>query len=75
MLPSHGRYTPWIRINESLGLVKYCFRYTSNLCGSETSTYSKTNSSSECIVADEPSIFNGDTGDHDGPHDTVTMGC
>ncbi|KAF9478910.1 lipase class 3 family protein [Pholiota conissans] len=33
------------------------------------------NTSTECIVGDVPNIFDGDTSDHDGPYDTVTMGC
>nr|BAL02936.1 lipase class 3 family protein [Pholiota nameko] len=33
------------------------------------------NTSTECTVGDVPNIFEGDTSDHDGPYDTVTMGC
>jgi len=33
------------------------------------------NTSDECIVGDVPNIFEGDTSDHDGPYDGVTMGC
>ncbi|KJA28316.1 hypothetical protein HYPSUDRAFT_33656 [Hypholoma sublateritium FD-334 SS-4] len=33
------------------------------------------NASTECIVGDVPNIFDGDTSDHDGPYDTITMGC
>ncbi|PPQ69478.1 hypothetical protein CVT25_002042 [Psilocybe cyanescens] len=33
------------------------------------------NSSNECSTGDVPNIFEGDTSDHDGPYDGVTMGC
>jgi len=33
------------------------------------------NPSTECIVGDVPNIFDGEVSDHDGPYDTVTMGC
>jgi len=33
------------------------------------------NTSTECIVGDVPNIFDGSTGDHDGPYDGVDMGC
>jgi len=33
------------------------------------------NTSTECVVGDVPNIFDGDTSDHDGPYDGVTMGC
>ncbi|KAF8174959.1 lipase class 3 family protein [Pholiota molesta] len=33
------------------------------------------NTSNECTVGDVPNIFSGNTGDHSGPYDTVTMGC
>ncbi|KAF5312849.1 hypothetical protein D9619_002479 [Psilocybe cf. subviscida] len=33
------------------------------------------NTSTQCIVGDVPNIFDGDTSDHDGPYDGVTMGC
>ncbi|KDR85907.1 hypothetical protein GALMADRAFT_218973 [Galerina marginata CBS 339.88] len=33
------------------------------------------NTSTECTVGDVPNIFDGNTGDHAGPYDGVTMGC
>ena len=33
------------------------------------------NPSTECIVGDVPNIFDGDLSDHDGPYNSVTMGC
>ncbi|KAF8167207.1 lipase class 3 family protein [Crassisporium funariophilum] len=33
------------------------------------------NTSTECTVGDVPNIFDGATGDHDGPYDGVDMGC
>ncbi|KAF4612438.1 hypothetical protein D9613_004374 [Agrocybe pediades] len=33
------------------------------------------NTSTECSTGDVPNIFDGSTGDHDGPYDGVTMGC
>ncbi|TFK42180.1 lipase class 3 family protein [Crucibulum laeve] len=33
------------------------------------------NTSTQCSVGDVPNIFEGSTGDHDGPYDGVTMGC
>ncbi|GAW07198.1 lipase class 3 family protein [Lentinula edodes] len=33
------------------------------------------NDSDECTTGDVPTIFSGDTSDHDGPYDGVEMGC
>ncbi len=33
------------------------------------------NPSTLCIVGDVPTILEGNTSDHDGPYDGVTMGC
>lgn len=33
------------------------------------------NTSSDCIVGAEPSLLDGDSSDHSGPYDGVTMGC
>ncbi|TFK39670.1 lipase class 3 family protein [Crucibulum laeve] len=33
------------------------------------------NTDSRCIVGDVSNIFEGDISNHDGPYDTVTMGC
>ena len=33
------------------------------------------NTSNECIVGDVPNIFVADLNDHDGPYNSVTMGC
>lgn len=33
------------------------------------------NTSTLCSTGDVPNIFEGDTSDHDGPYDGVTMGC
>ncbi|KAF8651855.1 hypothetical protein AX16_004629 [Volvariella volvacea WC 439] len=33
------------------------------------------NTSTLCTVGDVPNIFDGNTSDHDGPYDGVTMGC
>ncbi|KAJ3743759.1 lipase class 3 family protein [Lentinula detonsa] len=33
------------------------------------------NDSNECSTGDVPTIFNGNTSDHDGPYDGVEMGC
>ncbi|CAA7264954.1 unnamed protein product [Cyclocybe aegerita] len=33
------------------------------------------NPSTECIVGDVPNVFDGVESDHDGPYDTVEMGC
>jgi hypothetical protein len=33
------------------------------------------NTSTQCTVGDVPNIFEGSTGDHDGPYNGVTMGC
>ncbi|TFK42078.1 lipase class 3 family protein [Crucibulum laeve] len=33
------------------------------------------NPSTQCAVGDVPNIFEGSSGDHDGPYDGVTMGC
>jgi hypothetical protein len=33
------------------------------------------NPSTLCIVGDEPSIFDGNLNDHDGPYDGIMMGC
>jgi len=33
------------------------------------------NTSTSCTVGDVPNIFDGSTGDHSGPYDTVQMGC
>ncbi|KAF8814002.1 hypothetical protein BYT27DRAFT_7083008, partial [Phlegmacium glaucopus] len=33
------------------------------------------NPSTQCIVGDVPNIFDGDTSNHAGPYDGVTIGC
>ncbi|EMD31090.1 hypothetical protein CERSUDRAFT_120138 [Gelatoporia subvermispora B] len=33
------------------------------------------NPSTQCIVGDVPTLFDGDESDHDGPYDGVEMGC
>ncbi|KAF6753512.1 Alpha/Beta hydrolase protein [Ephemerocybe angulata] len=33
------------------------------------------NTDSQCTIGYVPNVFSGDTGDHDGPYDGVTMGC
>ncbi|KXN85765.1 Lipase [Leucoagaricus sp. SymC.cos] len=33
------------------------------------------NTSTQCIVGDVPNIFDGNTGDHAGPYNGITMGC
>ncbi|KAF9011341.1 lipase class 3 family protein [Cyathus striatus] len=43
--------------------------------GSWVSCPGQDNGSDECIVGDVPNIFESDESDHDGPYDTVEMGC
>jgi hypothetical protein len=45
-----------------------CIHYEQRAIGQD-------NTNSECIVGDVPTILQGNTNDHDGPYDGVTMGC
>ena len=33
------------------------------------------NPSTQCIVGDVPTIYDGDLNDHDGPYNGIEMGC